>query len=244
MLEIINQNDFNKIVSLFNDIRFHMARSVLEGLMGKAFVDSISNPKVAFLVVRRYCFMSGEIEKAKLKEIIDKNFLDYILIPSDNLCKSIEEIYQNRLNKAMRYAFKKEVKFDKSKLEKLINDLPNEYSIVQIDSNMADKIKEEKFITITDDYEKNGIGYCCLKDNEIIGVASSNIIYKDGIEVSIKVDERYRRKKIASAMASTLILACLRQNKKVSWDAANEISLALAKKLGFEYDSAYRIYKF
>lgn len=80
--------------------------------------------------------------------------------------------------------------------------------------------------------------------NKIIGVASSNIFYKDGIEVNIKVEEQYRREGIATAMASKLILECLEQNKKISWDAANMNSVGLAQKLGFKYDSTYHFYSF
>lgn len=109
---------------------------------------------------------------------------------------------------------------------------------------IAEKIKEEKFINITDNYDKNGVGYCCIYNNEIIGVASSNIFYKDGIEVNIKVKDEYRRRGIATALASKLILKCLEENKKISWDAANLWSVGLAKKLGFEYYSTYNIYKF
>ena len=81
-----------------------------------------------------------------------------------------------------------------------------------------------------------------MYNNEIIGVASSNIFYKDWIEVNIGVKENYRRRGIATAMAANLILECLRENKKISWDADNMNSVRLAQKLGFEYDSTYDIY--
>ena len=81
--------------------------------------------------------------------------------------------------------------------------------------NLSDRIKKEDFINITDDYEKNGIGYCCMYNNEIIGVASSNIFYKDGIEVNIGVKENYRRRGIATALAANLILECLKEHKIV-----------------------------
>ncbi len=243
--KIIRNNDLKKIEYLFNDIRFFMGRSVLQGLIGEAYVDDISNPKVAFLLVKdKYCFLSGTLEKSKLKETIDNNFSKYILIPSDNLCKSIEEIYQDKIIKSERYSMKKDVKFDVIKLEQMTKCLPKEYNLVKIDESLEKRIKQEHFMNITDNYKKYGIGYCCIYNNEIIGVASSNIFYKDGIEVNIRVKEEYRRKGVATAMASKLILECLRKNRKVSWDAANINSVGLAKKLGFEYDSTYNIYKF
>ena len=240
---IFKYTDLDKIKPLFNDIRFYMGKSVLDGVMGEAYVDNILSPNIAFLVVRSYCFISGKLNKEKLKCIIDENFNNYTLIPSDNLKKEIENIYQNNIIKSQRYSIKKDVIFDKTKLKSMINNLTKDFRLVKITKELVDKIKKEEFICITDDYENNGIGYCCMYNNEIIGVASSNIFYKDGIEVNIKVKDKYRRKGIASAMASSLILECLKKHKKISWDAYNMSSVFLAQKLGFEFDSAYDIYE-
>ena len=146
--------------------------------------------------------------------------------------KKIENIYQNNIVKAQRYSIKKEVEFNRDKLNDMINELPRNFKLIKINEKLSDRIKKEKFINITDDYEKNGIGYCCMYENEIIGVASSNIFYKDGIEVNIKVKENYRRKGIATAMGAKLILDCLKENKKISWDAANMNSVSTSSKIG------------
>lgn len=244
LYEIKGDESLNKIKDFFNDIRFFMGKSVLDGMMGNAYVDNISNPSIAFLTLRKYCFISGNIEKEKFKQIIDEQFKSYKLIPSDGLSKELEEIYKDNIIKSYRYSIKKDPVFNIQKLEDMSNDIKTKYGIVKIDKEMANRIKNENFINITDDYENNGIGFCCIYNNEIIGVASSNIFYKDGIEVNIKVKEQYRRQKIATALASTLIIECLRQGKKVSWDAANTNSIGLAEKLGFEYDSKYSIYNF
>lgn len=240
--KIYNYTNFDKIKPLFKDIRFFMGNSVLDGVMGKAYVDNTLNPQIAFLVVRSYCFMSGNLSKEKLKDIINDNFKNFILIPSDSLKSKIESIYKDSIIKRQRFSIKKEVKFNENKLKDMVNKIPSKFEIVKINKNLADRIKKEDFINITDDYEKNGIGYCCMYNKEIIGVASSNIFYKDGIEVNIRVKENYRRRGIATAMAANLILECLRENKKISWDAYNINSVKLAEKLGFEFDSAYDTY--
>ena len=79
MSEIYNYTNFDKIKPLFKDIRFFMGNSVLDGVMGKAYVDNTLNPQIAFLVVRSYCFMSGNLSKEKLKDIINDNFKNFIL---------------------------------------------------------------------------------------------------------------------------------------------------------------------
>lgn len=244
MLEKVSNKDLEKLRNLFKDIRFHMGNSVLDGMMGVAYTDNISNPNFAILIVRKYCFMSGIIDEKSLQQLINEKLKQYILIPSDNLKNIIEKIFKNNINKLERYSIKKTPIFDIQKLKEYVDKVPEEYYIQEIDKNIAERIKQEKFINITDNYEKKGIGYCCTYNNEIIGVASSNIFYKDGIEVNIKTKEEYRKKGIATALASKLILKCLEKDIKISWDAANLSSLGLAKKLGFEYDSTYNIYKF
>lgn len=244
IFELTTQNKLEEIKTLFTDIRFYMGNSVLDGVMGKAFVDNVESPNIAFLTVRKYCFVSGNIDDKTLKNIIDENFLACTIIPNDAIALKIERLYSHNIQKSQRYSIKKEVTFDKERLYEMINCLDKEYELLQINKSLARNIKNSKFINITDDYEKYGIGFCCIYNNEIIGVASSNIFYKDGIEVNIKVKEGYRRKGIAAALASKLILECLKQNKKISWDAANTDSVGLAKKLGFQYDSEYSVYNF
>ena len=66
----------------------------------------------------------------------------------------IEEIFKDNINKLERYSIKKNPIFDSKKLKEYINTVSKEYCIQEIDKNIAERIKEEKFINITDDYEK------------------------------------------------------------------------------------------
>ena len=119
-----------------------MGNSVLDGVMGKAFVDNVRNPNIAFLVVRNYCFISGNIDDKDLKDIIDKNFKEYILIPSDDIASKIEKIYSRNIRKSQRYSIKKEATFDKENLYRMINSLDKKFEIAKIDETLADNIKK------------------------------------------------------------------------------------------------------
>ena len=243
-MQKVNNEILYKIKPLFTDIRFYMGNTVLDGMFGEAFTDNLDNPKFALLHARNYLFISGEISESKLKKVL-QNYDKVRIIPSDNLKPIIEKLYGEKIIEKNRYSLKKNSKFDINKLEKMIEDLPTKYQITKIDENLANRIKEENFLSITIDYKNYGIGYCVIYNNDIIAVATSSaIVYKNGIEVNIKVKEEYQRQGIASALAAKLILECLKQNKEVSWDAANLISLKLAQKLGFIYDSTYSIYEF
>lgn len=240
----VEKPNLDKLRYLFNDIRFYMGNSVLDGKMGQAYANAINNPTFAMLLVRKYCFISGKINNYQLNQIIYKyNLKEYIIIPDDDIKYLLESEYKN-INKFQRYSIKKNTNFDIEKLKKYTYNFNKELNFVRINNKISTRIKEENFINITDDYSNNGIGYCCMYNDIIIGVASSNIFYNNGIEVNIKVKEEYRRKGIATTLASLLILACLEENIKISWDAANLNSVSLAQKLGFEYHSKYDCYKF
>ena len=83
-----------------------------------------------------------------------------------------------------------------------------------------------------------------MVEGKIVGVASSNIIYRGGIEVTIRVSDEYQRMGIATTLAAKLILTCLDRGLFVSWDAANPMSVGLAEKLGYVQEKPYDCFRF
>ncbi len=244
----LNNNQMNKIEHLFNDIKFYMGKSVLDGLMGEAYTDNLENPSIAYLLVRQYCFINGDSNSELAKEVLETlPKTCKRIIANDDWDDVIESIY-NDFEKSKRYSLKKEKDiFNKQELKAFCENLNSEYEVKTIDQRIYKLIKADdedpKQMKITDDYMNKGIGVCCFSDDEIVGICSSNIIYNDGIEINIRVKEGYKHKGIGTAMASKLILMCLEKGIYPSWDAANLTSLELAKKLGYNYDSEYTIYK-
>ncbi len=247
MLKLQN-NQMCKIEHFFKEIKFYMGKSVLDGLMGEAWVDDLENPTIAYLLLKQYCFINGNSKSNLAKQVLE------------NLPKTCKRIFANsdwhdliestysKFEKSKRYSLKKQIDvFDKEKLKGYSESLSTEYEIKVIDKKIYDLIKDGNKdpidIDITDDYLNRGIGVCCFRKNEIVGICSSNIIYKDGIEIIIRVKQEYKHKGIGTAMASRLILLCLEKGLYPSWDAANLNSLGLAKKLGYNFDSEYIIYK-
>lgn len=51
------------------------------------------------------------------------------------------------------------------------------------------------------------------------------------------------RQGLAFACGARLILECLQRGLYPSWDAQNEGSLALARKLGYHFDHAYTAFE-
>lgn len=244
----LKKNQMYKIEHLFNDIKFYMGKSVLDGLMGEAYTDNLENPTIAYLLVRQYCFINGDSKSELAKQVLNTLPNTCKRIIANNDWSDIIESTYNNFEKSKRYSLKKEKDvFNIQDLKRLSNSLSNEYQINSIDERIYKLIKADdedpKQMLITDDYINKGIGVCCFRNDEIIGICSSNIIYKNGIEINIRVKEGYKHRGIGTAMASRLIILCLEKGLYPSWDAANLNSLGLAKKLGYNYDSEYTIYK-
>ena len=107
MIEV-EKKSLDNLRKLFKEIRFHMGLSVLDGKMGKAYTDNIENPKYAILIVRKYCFISGDITSKQLKNIITEYKLyKYTIIPSDEIKRILEKEYKSNIIKCQRYSMKK-----------------------------------------------------------------------------------------------------------------------------------------
>ncbi len=244
----LNNNQMYKIEYLFNNIKFYMGKSVLDGLMGEAWVDNLENPTIAYLLVRQYCFISGDSKSILAKDVIGNLPKTCKRIIANSDWHNVIESTYSEFEKSKRYSLKKQIDvFDKEKLKEYSNSLSNEYEIKIIDKEVYEIINQDNTdpldMKITDNYLDRGIGVCCFRGNEIVGICSSNIIYKHGIEINIRVKQEYKHKGIGTAMASKLILLCLEKGLYPSWDAANLNSLGLAQKLGYNFDSEYIIYK-
>ena len=78
--------------------------------------------------------------------------------------------------------------------------------------------------------------------SHVVSAATSFSIYDDGIEIEVASHPDYRRKGLATIVASILILDCLDRGKYPSWDGANEESVKLAQKIGYKLQESYDTY--
>lgn len=244
----VEKNKLYLVENLFKEIKFHMAKTATQGYMGEVYVDNLEKVNFSFAMFGKFVYVDGnpnsEFAENALSQINDFR----IIIANENWFELIEKVFHSNIEKSVRYSIKKDTKFDKELLKKYVESLDAKYAIQKIDSELYERIQQtDSFVTnlkMSDEYEKYGIGFCAIdRENKIVGLVTSNAIYENSIEINLKVDEAERRKGIATAISSKLILECLEKNIYPSWDAANMNSVNLARKLGYEYDSEYRIYK-
>ncbi|MCR5616674.1 MAG: GNAT family N-acetyltransferase, partial [Clostridiales bacterium] len=173
-----------------------------------------------------------------------------IMVPQDERwAELIEECFPSA-RRFTRYAIRKDTVFEREKLKKTVEGLPEGYELKKIDSDIYDLCVKDPvtadFVSAFDGKEKYlelGRGMVILKDGKIVSGASSYTRYKEGIEIEVDTVPPERRKGLASIVCSALILNCLEEGLYPSWDAHDTDSVRLAEKFGYEFDHEYTAYE-
>lgn len=173
-----------------------------------------------------------------------------ILTPQNKAWEDCVEACLPEAERKIRYAIKKDTRFDRGYLKELAAKLPEGYELKEFDERICDQCMSDPlmrdFIAVfesRDQFLKLGRGMAVMKNGRIVSGASSYSRYRNGIEVEVITAEEERRKGLAAAACAALILRCLKEGLYPSWDAANMNSVRLAQKLGYEFDHEYPVYE-
>lgn len=234
--------------------------SLLQGYMGRAFVDDKDYIKHTIILQGDFIFPSGvenefdeRIAHQMLQEInLLPNGENVIIIPQNHAWHDFLS-HQPQVKTVKRYAFHKMrlIDFDVNKLEEITKKLPDGFVYRRFDETLCKQALSmdwardfcSNFESVSY-YLKYGIGVAILKDDHMVCGASSYTAYKEGIEIEIVTKEDYRGMGLASCCGAKLILECIKEGKIPHWDAANQTSASIAKKLGFTYLGEYDTFVF
>ncbi|MFC3927362.1 GNAT family N-acetyltransferase [Streptococcus caprae] len=243
--------DLSVATPLFQDWQETIIWSCLQGVMGEIWVDNSDTPQSALAKLGRQASFGFLAGKPCLELIESCCRKDIILVPQhQGWSDLIEATYGSKAHAFTRYATKKDSRFDRNKLEKIVAGLPVEFDLQLIDEQLykaclAEEWSQDLVANYDDDqhYAQLGLGVVALYQGKVVAGASSYSTYKNGIEIEIDTHPGFRRKGLAKAVAAKLILICLDRGLYPSWDAHTKVSLHLAEKLGYEFSHEYRAYE-
>jgi RimJ/RimL family protein N-acetyltransferase len=231
----------------------------IKGYMGRVWADSRKNPRCAMAWIGDFCYLIGECvseQEENLLRLLEEHIKNKIIICNTeewrSLLDHLEKKYPDSFKSFLRYAMigKKEW-FDKEKLSHWATAIEPEFTATRIDASIYPITQQQYWTTdfcsnfaSEEDFFRFGIGYVVMKDNEIIAGASTYSYDGERLEITIETKEEYRKKGLALACASKLILESLDKDIFPRWDAANLTSVALAEKLGYRYTLEYAVYTF
>jgi GNAT superfamily N-acetyltransferase len=87
------------------------------------------------------------------------------------------------------------------------------------------------------------VGFGIEHEGRFVSGCASFAISPHSLEFEIQTHEEFRRRGLASATAAAMIEHCIDVGLEPSWDAHNDMSAALATKLGFINPQPYTAYE-
>ncbi len=217
--------------------------------MGQAFVDDLAQPTIYHVVIGPFHYFAGSSDTPQAQAMM-ADFPAYnLLMPSaPGWAKLARQQFGAALQTNTRHSFSS-ASLSADHLNQLLNDGSFQGKVVAIDATVAKQLStsSELYLDLTDfdsaeDFAARGLGFVALAGEQPVGMAYSSLVCSQGIEISIFVQEAYRRQGIATALGTNLLLACLQRGLHPNWYAANPESVKLATKLSCRSLGSYEAY--
>ncbi len=221
---------------------------VIENQMGSAFVDDPVHPTAFLIRVGPFHYLAGDPAGPGGQALVaGLDPFGLIMSTGPGWIDALGEAYGEKVKKYPRYRFTSE-RLSLERLECLWEPSPWKGKVQRIQPPIAAQVWEQPGLAdISDfdspaDFHARGIGYCVLEEGRMIGTAYSSLVCSQGIEISLVVEEAYRRQGMATALSCALLRWCLENGMDPHWDAGNPPSKGLALKLGYTFQEEYDLH--
>lgn len=218
------------------------------GGMGRVFADTRGEPRVA-LAVLDFHFLAGDPHNENALPLLQLLKPGAVVIaPTSDWQRLLAHAYSGALAVyQQREAFEVGA-FDVDKLRLFCQELPAGFTLRQVYVDEVEKFASDLAPALVchfpspHEFVTRGVGFGILHQGLFVAGASSAAIGGGKLEIEIQTHPQFRRRGYATAVAAALILYCLEHGLKPCWDAANEPSSALARKLGYHSTGKYNAY--
>jgi L-amino acid N-acyltransferase YncA len=255
MMIRVNKEDRKAMSTLFEGLEDSMVIAYLQGFMGDGYVDRMPNPRVGLIISAEYCFFGGDFDLPESTELAEQLFdvtpLDQMIAiyPDEqtgwfDLLMSLDRLQPVSLP---RFGIvQRDYEFDQMKLETIARKIPEGMALVRFDEELYRQAMLEHWsmafceaFASAEDYLAQGFGYAVTDQGKLVAGASTMTVYDGGTETQVATRVGYEGRGLALACSAAFILECDRRGMRPCWDAANEASLHMAQKLGYEYRGLY-----
>lgn len=242
-----------RLAPLFEGYKWnYLPDAILEGTMGRALADEQSEPKVAVLEAPRLklSIPAGDPDHPLARAYLERLPAPWAMIFAspgwDDLaarCKA------GKLVTTQRFAFTSD-RLDAGRLRELGSRVPEGYRLERMDLALARKLAGERSefssdhllaFASTSEFIERGFGFCLLAGDQIVSAATTFAVCRRGIEIQISTRENHQHKGLAAVVAAHLLLHSLQRGLDPNWDAANQASVRLAKRLGYTPQGTYSL---
>lgn len=217
---------------------------VIEGQFGKAFVDGVDSPSAFAFTVGPFWYFAGAATGIAAHDLLSALPRYGLMMPSTpGWLEAARALHGSAWRVFSRYSFSA-AGLSRPKLATLLDaaSLP----VDALDPSTTARLASgaEPFLDLADfdsadDFLARSFGFAAFDGDRPMGLAFASLVCSHSTEVSVFVDEPYRRRGVATAVSAALLIESLDRGLRPNWDAANPESCALAQKLGFTPVGAY-----
>jgi len=222
--------------------------AILEGTMGTARVDDPAAPGVALLDLDFY-FLAGDPDAPAAEEAVRSLEPPWSLAASSPAWEPLlRRVWAERLGTRTRVAFSPPSAWDRARLSGFIDALPDGFALRRITIDEAARFTElapslvYNFPSL-EEFVARGAGFGIEHAGRFVSGCASFAISSHSLEFEIQTHPDCRRRGLALAAAAAMIEHCIDRGLEPCWDAHNEMSAALATKLGFVDPAPYAAYE-
>lgn len=219
---------------------------VVEGQMGKAYVDDAERPTVYQIRTGPFAYFAGDPAGAPAQALLDALAPYTLLMPSaPGWVEAAQARHGAKLKPIDRYSLSAAA-LSAEHFRRLAAASTWPERVKPMDESFAAGLwGREHFIDLSDydsplDFVERGAGFYVAEEAEVLGAAWASLACSRGVEVSVFVEDAHQRRGMATALCSALGLWCLERGLEPHWDAANRESVALALKLGYDRPAGYQ----
>jgi GNAT superfamily N-acetyltransferase len=221
--------------------------AVLEGTMGTARADDAHYPKVA-LAELDFAFLAGDPDALAADEAVRSlQPPAWPALSSASWEPLLRRVWGDAVATRTRVAFQPGA-WEADRLRAFMEALPSGFSLKRI--TIEDAVRFEALadslvynFPSLDAYASRGVGFGIEHAGRFVSGCSSFAISSRSLEFDIQTHPDFRRRGLATAAAAAMIEHCLDAGLEPCWDAHNEMSAALATKLGFIEPRPYTCYE-
>lgn len=236
-------SDRSELVDLFDS--FKVGRNIILPALsqnrGNIWVDSIESPEIARLQLAIINAITGDSTKSESIDIIKMiNPHELVFFSNEGWIDLVRDLWSDRLGVQKRTLMSPDT-LNIDYLKGLVENLSGEFTLEQLDLETTRNLSENMSFHISlffgspEEFIDKGFGFCIKHAGKVVSMASTFTPFIDEFEIEVRTENssEYRQKGLATIVSSALILHALEMGLVPHWDAANEISVKLALKLGY-----------
>jgi GNAT superfamily N-acetyltransferase len=220
--------------------------SVLEGVLGEAWADELSDPSVAYLELDFHLLAGDPASPASIEALRSLPSDEHLATPA-----SWSELVTRGRHDAQpyeRFAFDQPERWDRARLAELRSGLPAGFVLERITAGSVaafEELAESPVYNFAshEDFLESGIGFGIRHNDRFVAGCSSFAISSRSLEFEIQTHPDFQWRGLALVTGARMIEHCLDQGLEPCWDAAHEGSARLAERLGFGARRPYMAYR-